>query len=87
VYEVPADRNFVVGDITIGGRPIEFAAQMADFITIKLTGVGTRFGQSTVTPMTSCRRRKLPLEEALVAAEIPAFSVAAALEPLRTSTR
>jgi hypothetical protein len=86
VYEVPADRDFVVGDITIGGRPIEFAAQIADFITIKLTGVGTRFGQSTVAPMTSCRRRKPPVEEAL-AAEVPALSVAAALEPLRTGRR
>lgn len=87
VYEVPAGRGFVVGDITIGGRPIQFAAQIADFITIKLTGVGTRFGQSTVAPMTGCRRRKPSPVTALAAAEPTALSVAAALEPQPSVTR
>jgi hypothetical protein len=36
VYEVPADRGFVVGDITINGRRIDFGAQIADFITTRL---------------------------------------------------
>jgi hypothetical protein len=58
VYEVPADRGFVVGDITIQDRTIDFGAQIADHINMKLTGVATRFGQSTVQPMTACRRRK-----------------------------
>lgn len=69
VYEVPADRGYLVGDVTIGGQPIEFAAQIADFINIKLTGVGCRFGQSTVSPMTGCRRAR-PSVPAL-AAEMP----------------
>jgi hypothetical protein len=55
VYEVPQGRNFVVGDITINGRPIEYGAQVADFITIKLTGIACRFGKSTAKPMTGCR--------------------------------
>jgi hypothetical protein len=58
VYEVPKERGFVVGDITIQGRTIDFAAQMADFINMKLTGTGTRFGKSTVKPMTGCRKLK-----------------------------
>jgi hypothetical protein len=54
VYEVPRDRNFVVGDIKISGEKIEFGAQIADFIRIKLTGLATRLGQSTVAPMNGC---------------------------------
>ena len=54
MYEVPAAKGFVVGDIKIGGQPIEFGAQIADFIRIKLTGLATRIGQSTVAPMNGC---------------------------------
>lgn len=56
VYEVPADRGFTVGDITIAGRQIRYGAQIVDYITIKLMGVATRIGQSTVAPMTGCLR-------------------------------
>ncbi len=56
VYEVPNELGFTVSDIKIGGREIKFAAQITDFISIKLVGVGTRFGQSAVQPMTGCRR-------------------------------
>ncbi|MEU4040287.1 hypothetical protein [Streptomyces collinus] len=55
VYEVPPDKAFSVGDITIGGRPIEFGAQIADFITIRLTGVACRFDDSTAQPQTACK--------------------------------
>ena len=54
VYEVPAGRGFVVGDIRIGNRTIDFGAQIADFITIKLTGLATRIGKSTVQPVQGC---------------------------------
>lgn len=54
VYEVPAELEFVVGDIVIDGNPIEFGAQIADFISIKAIAVACRFGQSTVAPMTAC---------------------------------
>ena len=54
VFEVPAERGYSVGDIMIDGRPIEFGGQIADFITIKLTGLACRIGASTVEPMTGC---------------------------------
>ncbi len=54
VYEVPAGKGFTVGDIKIAGRNIEFGAQIADFITIKLTGLATRLGKSNVAPVTGC---------------------------------
>jgi hypothetical protein len=79
VYEVPADRGFVVGDIEINGRPIDYAAQIADFINMKLTGVGTRFGQSAVQPMTGCRQPKAPPEGDAVEADARPLSVREAL--------
>ena len=54
VYEIPAAKSFVVGDIKINGKNIEFGAQIADFITIKLTGLATRLGKSTVAPLDGC---------------------------------
>jgi hypothetical protein len=51
VYEVPSDKDFTVGDITILGQPINFGAQITDFISIKLTAVACRFGKSTAEPM------------------------------------
>ncbi len=58
VFEVPEDRGFAVGDIKIGGRNIEFGAQIADMIKIKLIGAAHRMGQSTVAPITGCRRSR-----------------------------
>ncbi|MEV7108024.1 hypothetical protein [Streptomyces atroolivaceus] len=55
VYEVPPDKGFGVGDITIGGRTIEFGAQIADFITIRLTGIACRFGDSTFPTQIACK--------------------------------
>ncbi|MDT0610446.1 hypothetical protein [Streptomyces lancefieldiae] len=54
VYQVPPEKGFCVGDITIAGRPIDFGSQIADFITIKLTGIACRFGKSAAEPRTSC---------------------------------
>ncbi|MFF2148077.1 hypothetical protein [Kitasatospora sp. NPDC058190] len=54
LYQVPANKGFTVGDITINGTPIRFGAQIADFITIKLSAVACRFGQSTTQPQTAC---------------------------------
>ena len=58
VFEVPQNKPYVVGDILIQGRPIEFGAQIADFVTIMLCGVACRFGQSIVQPMTDCARAR-----------------------------
>jgi hypothetical protein len=54
VYEVPSAKGFVVGDIKINGKSITFGAQIADFITIKLTGLATQLGKSTVPPVNGC---------------------------------
>jgi hypothetical protein len=55
VYEVPARERaggqpFVVGDISIGGRTIEFGGQVAEFMTLRLTGVACRRGQISNPP-------------------------------------
>jgi hypothetical protein len=83
VYEVPADKGYTVSDVTIEGRPIRFGAQIADFVTIKLTGVATRFGQSTVAPMTGCRRDKALDEDV----SLESFAVGSALDLDRMATR
>jgi hypothetical protein len=72
VYEVPAERGFTVSDITINGKPIAFGAQIADFISIKLTGLACRFGKSAAAPVDGCRVRRgaAGLREVGVAAAI-----------------
>ncbi|MEY9606271.1 phosphatidylserine/phosphatidylglycerophosphate/cardiolipin synthase-like enzyme [Bradyrhizobium japonicum] len=54
-FEVPSGRGYTVGDILIAGRKIAFGAQIVDFITIKLEGLATRIGASTVQPLSGCR--------------------------------
>lgn len=36
---VPPDRDYVLGDITLNGRPIEFGAQLADRVVVRLTAL------------------------------------------------
>lgn len=60
VYEVPPERGYVVGDIKIAGRSIEFGAQIADFVTIKLEGLATRIGASAAQPFEGCKRAVQP---------------------------
>ncbi|MDX6287667.1 MAG: hypothetical protein QOG53_3152 [Frankiales bacterium] len=38
-FEVPEDRGYTVSDIQADGRPIEFGAQLADRLTIRITAV------------------------------------------------
>ena len=78
VYEVPASKGFTVSDITINDDPIEFAAQIADFITIKLTGLATRFGQSTAAPLNGCVEEIVPPGAAPAAPNVAAALAAAA---------
>lgn len=54
VYEVPPGKGFVVGDIKINGRTIDFGAQIADFIKIKVLGLACRFGQAGQPVKTTC---------------------------------
>lgn len=83
VYEAPSDSSFVVGDVTIDGRPIALGAQIADFVRIKLTVIGTRFGQSAVAPMIDCLRPKALGDPAVLAS----FAVGNALGLERAATR
>jgi hypothetical protein len=50
-FEVPEDAGFTVSDITIDGEPIRFASQIVDHITVRLTGVACRIGESDAKPM------------------------------------
>jgi hypothetical protein len=45
VFEVPPSEGFTVSDIKIGGQFIEFGGQIAENITVKLTGLACRKGQ------------------------------------------
>jgi hypothetical protein len=38
-YAVPPERGYRVGDITAGGRPLRFGAQLADRVVVRLTGL------------------------------------------------
>jgi hypothetical protein len=38
-YAVPPERGYRVGDITAGGRPIRFGAQLADRVNVRLTAL------------------------------------------------
>lgn len=41
-YEVPASEGFVVGEISIGGRPIDFGGQIAEHVTVAANGLAGR---------------------------------------------
>jgi hypothetical protein len=49
-FEVPADAGYVIGDMELGGRAIEFGAQLADNVQVKLTAVASAFGSHHETP-------------------------------------
>ena len=53
VIEVPSESNFTVGDLTIGGTPIEYGGQVAECITVKLVGAAARIG-SVANSAVSC---------------------------------
>ncbi|MFE2124227.1 hypothetical protein ACFW9U_26680 [Rhodococcus aetherivorans] len=48
VYEV-LGHHYLVGDIRILGKPIEWGSQIADYITIRLTGLAHKFGSAPPT--------------------------------------
>lgn len=54
VFEVPATKSYIIGDIKIRGVPIEFGAQVADFVSVKIIGLACRIGGSNVPAHTSC---------------------------------
>ena len=44
-YEVPPGQGFVVGDLKIGGRRIEFGGQLAEQITVVIHGTAGKVGR------------------------------------------
>jgi hypothetical protein len=60
-YEVPPSGGFRVSDILIGGEPIAFAGQIAEHITMKLTGIAAEQGQHRAAPV-AC---EAPIQRAL----------------------
>jgi len=61
IFEVPASEGFAVGDITIEGQPIEFGGQIAEHITMKLTGLA--FGRGQIqNPSQQCVDQKFALK-------------------------
>ena len=46
VYEVPPGEGFIVGDILIGGRPIEWGGQIAEHVTVTIAGVAGSRGRA-----------------------------------------
>ena len=57
-YEVPAKEGFVVGDIRIGGRPIQWGGQIAEHVTVTIVGTaGTRANRAAVPTLVAKRGR------------------------------
>jgi hypothetical protein len=57
VFEVPDGEGYVVGDLTIGGLPIEYGGQVAEHITVNFVGTAAgpgSFRNTPVPPATSC---------------------------------
>jgi hypothetical protein len=69
VYEVPANQGFTVGDIAIGGEKIEFGGQIAEKITMKLTGLAFSKGKFQ-NPARACVGVGVPVVAAVAAASV-----------------
>ena len=50
VVEVPVQSGGVIGDVTIGGVPIEYGGQIAECITVKLVGAAAGLGSVQNAP-------------------------------------
>ena len=55
--EVPPERDFTVSDLTIGGVKIKYGGQIAECITVKLTGVAARPGAMKDPKPVPCPKR------------------------------
>ena len=51
VIEAPAASGITVGDLTIGGEPINFGGQIAECVTVKLVGGATAVGSVANSPV------------------------------------
>eukprot|EP00245_Coleochaete_scutata_P007463 TRINITY_DN2287_c0_g1_i1.p1 TRINITY_DN2287_c0_g1~~TRINITY_DN2287_c0_g1_i1.p1 ORF type:complete len:466 (+),score=65.30 TRINITY_DN2287_c0_g1_i1:165-1562(+) len=55
VFEVPPEKGYTVGDITISGKgPIRWGAMLADYIQIRLIGLACNIDPANVKPVQGC---------------------------------
>jgi hypothetical protein len=59
-YAVPPEEGFTVSDVKIGGVSIEHGGQIAEHVTMKLTGVAAELGQHHVTAAACVTRGLAP---------------------------
>jgi hypothetical protein len=99
--EVPPERGFTVGDITIGGTKIHHGGQIADCITVKLIAGATNLGAVRNAPIPCSGRccvdpqnavllnRGVPLQNPRPAGTVNAFTAATGLQhtPKRRTSR
>ncbi len=64
VFEVPKGMKFTVGDLRVGGRPIQYGGQISEHINIKLVGEASSLGHFKNPPQPAigkcCIDPKLP---------------------------
>jgi hypothetical protein len=85
VVEVPKERGFTVGDLSIGGEAIRYGGQIAECITVKLVGLAHPQAKPIANIPAPCDRRccmdpfdATALKRAIkLNAELPAGTVAA----------
>ena len=58
-FEVPPSKNYLVGDITIGGKPIQFAGQLAERVQVWVKAV-IKPGPHNPKPIRCGRRKARP---------------------------
>jgi hypothetical protein len=56
VIEVPSETGMTVGDLTIGGEPINFGGQVAECVSVKLVGGAAAIGSVDNAPV-ACEHR------------------------------
>jgi hypothetical protein len=50
--QVPPEKGYVVGDISIGGKgKIRYGGMIAEFLQIKLVGLAQEFNKNNVKPV------------------------------------
>lgn len=88
VYEVPADKGFVVGDIKIDGREICFGGQIADFVRVKLVVLAHEFGRHESAPR-DCEQLLAGVDvvPSISAVDLPANAAERLVQTLPGATR
>jgi hypothetical protein len=54
VFKVPESLGYVVGDIKIDGKNIRYGGQLADYISVKLTGIAKNKSDANIKGVKGC---------------------------------